>query len=120
MSRLYTYDRYDELLAVGEIDAVYIALPNHQHADFTIRAARRGIHVLCEKPLAITERECLAMIRAAEANDVKLMTAYRLHFERSNLETIDRPDGKASPTSASSLRSTVPRRAETQYRSNGS
>lgn len=89
VSALYTYDRYDELLAGGEIDAVYIALPNHQHADFTVRAARRGVHILCEKPLAVTERECLSMIRAAEANDVKLMTAYRLHFERANLEAIE-------------------------------
>jgi len=89
VSRLYTYDRYDELLAGGEIDAVYIALPNHQHAEFTVRAARHGIHVLCEKPLAVTERECLAMIRAADKNDVKLMTAYRLHFERANLEAIE-------------------------------
>jgi predicted dehydrogenase len=89
VSRLYTYDRYDELLASGEIDAVYIALPNHQHAEFTVRAAEHGVHVLCEKPLAVTERECLAMIRAAEVNDVKLMAAYRLHFERANLEAIE-------------------------------
>ena len=86
---LYSYDRYDELLASGEIDAVFIALPNHQHAEFTIRAARHGVHVLCEKPLAVTERECLSMIRAAEKNGVKLMTAYRLHFERANLEAIE-------------------------------
>ena len=89
VSRLYTYDRYDELLSSGDVDAVYIALPNHQHADFTVRAAKHGAHILCEKPLALTERECLAMIRAAEANDVKLMTAYRLHFERTNLEAIE-------------------------------
>lgn len=89
VDRLYTYDRYDELLAGGEIDAVYIALPNHQHADFAVRAAKHGIHILCEKPLAVTERECLSMIRAVEANGVKLMTAYRLHFERANLEAIE-------------------------------
>lgn len=89
VSRLDTYDRYDELMAGGEIDAVFIALPNHQHAEFTIRAAKHGVHVLCEKPLAVTERECLSMIRAAEANGVKLMTAYRLHFERANLEAIE-------------------------------
>jgi predicted dehydrogenase len=86
---LYPYDRYDELMASGEVDAVYIALPNHQHRDFTVRATRKGIHVLCEKPMALTERECLAMIRAAERNDVKLMIAYRLHFERANLEAIE-------------------------------
>ena len=89
VTRLFSYDGYDDLLASGEIDAVYIALPNHQHADFTVRAARAGVHILCEKPLAVTERECMSMIRAAERNGVKLMTAYRLHFERANLEAIE-------------------------------
>lgn len=89
LSSLYSYDDYDELLASGEIDAVYIALPNDQHAEYTVRAARAGIHVLCEKPMAVTEGECLAMIRAAEKNDVKLMIAYRLHFEEANLKAIE-------------------------------
>jgi predicted dehydrogenase len=89
VGNLYSYEQYDELLRSGEIDAVYIALPNHQHEDYTVRAAKRGIHVLCEKPLALTERECLRMIRAAEKNNVKLMTAYRLHFEQANLEAIE-------------------------------
>jgi len=86
---LYSYERFDELMAGGEVDAVYIALPNHQHADFAMRAARHGVHILCEKPMAVTERECAAMIRAAEKYDVKLMIAYRLHFERANLEAAD-------------------------------
>jgi glucose-fructose oxidoreductase len=73
----------------GEIDAVYITLPNHLHADYTVRAARHGVHVLCEKPMAVTEKECRAMIRACEQNDVRLMTAYRLHFEKTNLSTIE-------------------------------
>src|SRR6187549_1533479 len=47
VSRLYSYDRYDELLAGGDVDAVYIALPNHQHAEFTVRAAGHGVHILC-------------------------------------------------------------------------
>jgi predicted dehydrogenase len=89
VENLYSYDQYDELLRSGEIDAVYIALPNHQHEEYTVRAAKRGIHVLCEKPLALTERECMRMIRAAEKNNVKLMTAYRLHFEQANLEAIE-------------------------------
>jgi glucose-fructose oxidoreductase len=89
VSGLYDYDRYDELMSSGDVDAVYIALPNHQHADFSVRAAARGVHVLCEKPMAVTERECLAMIRAAESSKVKLMIAYRLHFERANLEAIE-------------------------------
>jgi len=61
------YDAYDELLTSPAIDAVYIALPNDMHADFAIRAARAGKHVLVEKPLAKTEAQALAMIEAARA-----------------------------------------------------
>lgn len=86
VQNLYSYDAYDELLESGEIDAVYIGLPNHMHRDFTIRAADAGIHVLCEKPLAVTPEDCTEMINACSRNGVKLMTAYRLHFERANLE----------------------------------
>jgi glucose-fructose oxidoreductase len=85
----FTYDEYDRCLRSGVVDAVYIALPNHLHRGYTERAARAGVHVLCEKPLAVTEEDCLAMIRAAEENGVKLMVAYRLHFEEANLKTID-------------------------------
>jgi predicted dehydrogenase len=56
------------------------------HKDYTIRAARAGIHVLCEKPMAVTARECEEMIAATREAKVKLMIAYRLHFERANLE----------------------------------
>jgi len=80
------YDEVDELFASGEIDAVYIALPNHQHREYTERAARAGLHVLCEKPMAVTARDCEAMIKATRKANVKLMIAYRLHFERANLE----------------------------------
>jgi predicted dehydrogenase len=88
VSLLLSYAQYDELLRSRKIDAVYIALPNHQHSDFTIRAARAGIHVLCEKPMAVTERECRAMINACERNDVRLMIAYRLHFDAANLTAV--------------------------------
>lgn len=85
VDRLYSYEQYGECLESGEIDAVYIALPNHLHRAYSVRAARAGIHVLCEKPMAVTSKDCEAMIRAAEHNDVLLMIAYRLHFEESNL-----------------------------------
>jgi predicted dehydrogenase len=85
----HDYSDLEDLLAAGEIDAVYIGLPNHLHAEYAIRAARQGVHVLCEKPLAVTSKDCRAMIDAAARNDVKLMTAYRLHFEKANLELID-------------------------------
>jgi glucose-fructose oxidoreductase len=86
---IHTYKEYDALLKSGAIDAVYIALPNNMHRDFAVRAARAGVHVLCEKPLAVTERDCEAMIDACARHDVKLMTAYRLHFERANLDAIE-------------------------------
>jgi glucose-fructose oxidoreductase len=83
------YAGYDALLTSGEIDAVYIALPNHLHQPYTLRAAAAGIHVLCEKPMALDEAECNDMIAACEKYDVRLMIAYRLHFERANLRAIE-------------------------------
>jgi len=50
---------------------------------------RRGIHVLCESQWRVTERECRAMIHAAQSNDVKLMIAYRLHFEAANMKAVE-------------------------------
>jgi predicted dehydrogenase len=89
----FSYDRYDECLRSGVIDAVYIALPNHLHRLYAERAARAGVHVLCEKPMAVTEEDCLSMIRVAEENRVKLMVAYRLHFEEANLKAIELVQG---------------------------
>jgi glucose-fructose oxidoreductase len=86
VSRTCGYDGVDELFSSGEIDAVYIALPNDMHKEYTIRAARAGLHVLCEKPMAVNASECEEMIRATREANVKLMIAYRLHFERANLE----------------------------------
>ena len=85
----YSYDQYEECLNSGLVDAVYIALPNHLHCEYTIRAAGQGIHVLCEKPMAVTADECNQMIRACESSGVKLMIAYRLHLEPANLEAIE-------------------------------
>jgi glucose-fructose oxidoreductase len=85
----YAYEEYDSLLRSGAVDAVYIALPNDQHADFTRRAARHGVHVLCEKPLAVSGRECRSMIAGCRKRGVKLMTAYRLHFEQATLAALD-------------------------------
>jgi predicted dehydrogenase len=87
IDQTYSYDEYDACLE--EVDAVYIALPNSMHAEYTIRAAAAGVHVLCEKPLAVTADECEQMIDACRRHRVKLMTAYRLHFEEINLAVID-------------------------------
>lgn len=83
------YDGFDALLASGKVDAVYIAVPNDLHAELTVVAARHGIHVMCEKPMAPTEAECMQMIRACEHRRVKLMIAYRLHFEGANLVAVE-------------------------------
>jgi predicted dehydrogenase len=89
VSQTIGYSGYDGLLRSGFIDAVYIALPNNMHKDYTVRAARAGIHVLCEKPMANSVPECEEMIHASEENQVKLMIAYRLHFEPANLKAIE-------------------------------
>jgi glucose-fructose oxidoreductase len=87
LDHAFTYDEYDECLRA--VDAVYIALPNSMHAEFTIRAARAGVHVLCEKPMAVTSDECHRMMAACRRARVKLMIAYRLHFEGLNLSAMD-------------------------------
>jgi predicted dehydrogenase len=86
LEKSYSYEEYDQ--ALSQVNAVYLALPNHLHREYAVRAAQASVHVLCEKPMAVTAEECQAMIDAAEQNEVKLMIAYRLHFEAGNLEAI--------------------------------
>jgi len=87
LDRAFSYDRFEDCLS--EVDAVYIALPNSMHAEYTLRAAKAGVHVLCEKPMAVTVRECQEMIAACRNARVKLMIAYRLHFETLNLAAME-------------------------------
>lgn len=84
-----SYDELEQVLERARADAVYITVPNHLHCEYTERAARAGCHVLCEKPMATSVRECEAMIEATRAAGVKLMIAYRLHFEEANLRAIE-------------------------------
>ncbi len=84
----YSYEQYQECLHSGEVDAVYIALPNSLHCEYTVAAARAGIHVLCEKPMAVNEEECERMIREARQGQIRLMIANRLHFDNSHLEAV--------------------------------
>jgi predicted dehydrogenase len=89
-SATYDYDGYERCLERDDVDAVYVAVPNHLHREYTLRAAEKGVHVLCEKPMAVTEAECRAMIEACRIHSVRLMIAYRLHFDPANLHAVSR------------------------------
>lgn len=77
----YDYTNFDTIAENKDIDIVYVVLPNALHADFCIRAARAGKHVICEKPMAVSVEECDAIINACVQHKVKLQVGYRLHYE---------------------------------------
>jgi predicted dehydrogenase len=79
--RIYNYDNFDKIAEDPAIEVVYNVLPNHMHAEYTIRALKAGKHVLCEKPMAPTSAECREMIRVSKETGKKLMIAYRLRYE---------------------------------------
>jgi predicted dehydrogenase len=87
-SSIYNYENFDEIVHNPAIEAVYVALPNSMHAEYTIRAAKAGKHVLCEKPMSTNVADAEAMIAACKAARVKLMIAYRCHYEPTNLKAI--------------------------------
>lgn len=87
-SGLYNYENFDRIRDNPDVDIVYVMLPNGLHAEYTIRAARAGKHVLCEKPMANTAAEAEAMIAACRAAGRKLMIGYRCRFEPHNKEAI--------------------------------
>ena len=88
-SSIYSYEQMDAFRDNKMIDAVYVALPNSMHAEYTIRSAKAEKHVLCEKPMSTTVADAEAMIAACKAAKVKLMIAYRLHYEPTTLRAIE-------------------------------
>lgn len=78
---IYDYDTFDRIVDNPGIDIVYVVLPNSMHADYTIRAARAGKHVICEKPMATSVADAQAMVDACREHDRKLSIGYRLHFD---------------------------------------
>lgn len=90
VARTRSYDQFSELLESGEIDAIYLALPNWRHAEFAVPALQAGIHVLLEKPMEVSSEACEKIIAAQRTSKAKLMVAYRLHFEPATIAAIER------------------------------
>ncbi|WP_375417251.1 Gfo/Idh/MocA family protein [uncultured Hymenobacter sp.] len=80
----YSYEDYDQIKDNPEVEVIYIVLPNAQHAEYTVRGARAGKHILCEKPMATSVAECEQMIAACAEAGKKLMIAYRIQYEPLN------------------------------------
>ena len=91
---IYDYAGFDKLADNPDVDVVYVVLPNSLHAEYTVRAARAGKHVFCEKPMAPTSKECREMIAACREAGRRLMIAYRLHHEPHHLRAVDLARGK--------------------------
>jgi predicted dehydrogenase len=85
---IYSYANFDTIRDNPDVDIVYVCLPNSMHAEYVIRAAKAGKHVMCEKPMAVSVAECEAMIAACKTANRKLMIGYRCHFEPYNLEAM--------------------------------
>ena len=77
----YNYENFDTIENNKDIDLVYVVLPNSMHKEYTIRAAKAGKHVIVEKPMALTEKDCQEMITACKNAGVQLAVGYRLHYE---------------------------------------
>lgn len=82
----YNYQNFDSIKDNPEIDIVYVVLPNAMHAEYVIRAAKAGKHVICEKPMGVSVKKCEQMIQACKDASKMLSVGYRLHFEPYNLE----------------------------------
>ena len=86
---VYSYEQFDAMGRSGSIDAVYIATPNSSHARFARQAAKHGLHILVEKPLATTAAEAESMLAAASEAGVHLATAYRLHNDPGTIKVLE-------------------------------
>jgi len=87
-SSIYDYKDYERLAANAEVQVIYVVLPNSMHAEYVVRGAKTGKHILCEKPMAPSVAECERMIAACKAAGVKLMLAYRQQYEPMNREIV--------------------------------
>lgn len=85
-SHVYDYANFDRIADNPDVDVIYVVLPNSMHEEFTIRAAKAGKHVFCEKPMANSADECRRMIAAVKAAGKQLGIGYRCQFEPHHVE----------------------------------
>jgi predicted dehydrogenase len=83
---IFDYQDFDRIAGSPDIDIVYVVLPNSMHAEYCIRAARAGKHVICEKPLATNVADCYRILEAVTEANVRFSMGYRLHFDPFNKE----------------------------------
>ncbi|WP_223651933.1 Gfo/Idh/MocA family protein [Hymenobacter psoromatis] len=91
----YDYQTFDRLIDNPAIDIVYVVLPNALHAEYVVRAAQAGKHVICEKPMATSVADARHMLAAMEKAGKKFSVGYRLHFEPHNQEMMRLGQGLA-------------------------
>ncbi|TPG64580.1 Gfo/Idh/MocA family protein [Hymenobacter nivis] len=85
-ANVYDYKTFDRMIDNPAIDIVYVVLPNAMHAEYVVRAAQAGKHVICEKPLATSAADARRMVAAVQKAGKKFSVGYRLHFEPHNQE----------------------------------
>jgi predicted dehydrogenase len=91
---IYSYENYEAIKDNPDVGAVYVVLPNAMHGEYTVRAAKLGKHVLCEKPMEVSSAKCREMIEACKSAGKKLQIGYRLRYEPNNMALIDAVEKK--------------------------
>ncbi|MES2922380.1 MAG: Gfo/Idh/MocA family oxidoreductase [Verrucomicrobiota bacterium] len=86
---VYNYQNFDTIADNKDIDIVYVVTPTGLHPEFTIRAAKAGKHVICEKPMAPTTADCLRMIEAVKQAGKTLQIGYRLHWDPNHVRLME-------------------------------
>jgi predicted dehydrogenase len=94
----YPLDQFRQCMQREDVNAVCLALPNSMRCDYAVEAARAGVHILCDRPMAVMADECRRMIRTAQTNRVKLMVAYRLQFHPAHAKALELVRGGAIGT----------------------
>jgi predicted dehydrogenase len=85
---IYNYENYESIKDNPDIDIIYVVLPNSMHAEYTIRGAQAGKHMICEKPMALSVGDCNKMIAACKKAGKFLSIGYRLHYDPYHHEMI--------------------------------